>query len=187
MQSLYNAYATATPSQKMAAAARHMRLAKINKAAAKAKVAELCPIEPEPVEVIEPVDPIKEWVERQRAIPIKKKPWFFVEKDLGPVVHRPPAVDEIITATARHFKFSLTDLMACRRLASVVRARQVAMYLTKVLTTRSFPEIGRRFGGRDHTTVLHAVRKIERLRQIDTGLEMDLRAIVAAVGGSFDH
>jgi hypothetical protein len=119
-------------------------------AAAKQISPELCPIEPEPVEVIEPVDPIKEWVERQRAIPIKKKPWFFVEKDLGPVVHRPPAVDEIITATARHFKFSLTDLMACRRLASVVRARQVAMYLTKVLTTRSFPEIGRRFGGRDH-------------------------------------
>jgi chromosomal replication initiator protein len=59
-------------------------------------------------------------------------------------------------------------LGSCGRTANVVRPRQIAMYLAKTLTLRSLPEIGRRFGGRDHTTVLHAVRKIENLVGNDT-------------------
>jgi len=59
----------------------------------------------------------------------------------------------------------------------VVKPRQIAMYLAKVLTPRSLPEIGRRFGGRDHTTVLHAVRKIEGLAKIDTTLNEELELL----------
>ena len=77
---------------------------------------------------------------------------------------------------ARHYNVSRADLLSSRRTANVVRPRQIAMYLAKTLTLRSLPEIGRRFGGRDHTTVLHAVRKIEGLVGNDTVLaeEIDL-------------
>lgn len=61
---------------------------------------------------------------------------------------------------AEHFNVKVADILSARRTANVVRPRQIAMYLTKVLTLRSLPEIGRRFGNRDHTTVLHAVHKI---------------------------
>ena len=71
---------------------------------------------------------------------------------------------------------SRADILSSRRTAVVVKPRQVAMFLAKTLTMRSLPEIGRRFGGRDHTTVLHAVRKIEGLAQTDGVLrdELDL-------------
>jgi chromosomal replication initiator protein len=72
-------------------------------------------------------------------------------------------IEEIQRVVARHYNVSRADMLSARRTATVVRPRQVAMYLSKVLTLRSLPEIGRRFGGRDHTTVLHAVRKIEGL------------------------
>jgi len=77
---------------------------------------------------------------------------------------------------ARQYNVSRADLLSSRRTANVVRPRQIAMYLAKTLTLRSLPEIGRRFGGRDHTTVLHAVRKIEGLVDTDTALaeEIDL-------------
>ncbi|NOZ31753.1 MAG: chromosomal replication initiator protein DnaA [Alphaproteobacteria bacterium] len=76
-------------------------------------------------------------------------------------------IDDIQIAVARHFKVSKPDLLSARRSRSVVRPRQIAMYLAKMLTSRSLPEIGRRFGNRDHTTVLHAVRKIEQLMSED--------------------
>ena len=63
---------------------------------------------------------------------------------------------------ASRYNVSRSDILSERRTAAVVKPRQIAMYLSKVLTLRSLPEIGRRFGGRDHTTVLHAVRKIEK-------------------------
>jgi chromosomal replication initiator protein len=67
--------------------------------------------------------------------------------------------------------------LSSRRTANVVRPRQVAMYLAKILTLRSLPEIGRRFGGRDHTTVLHAVRKIEALAANDSALADEIEAL----------
>ncbi|MCP4385840.1 MAG: chromosomal replication initiator protein DnaA [Hyphomicrobiales bacterium] len=70
-------------------------------------------------------------------------------------------IEEIQVIVARHYNVSKADLLSARRTRTIVRPRQIAMYLAKVLTPRSLPEIGRRFGGRDHTTVLHAVRKIE--------------------------
>lgn len=73
---------------------------------------------------------------------------------------RPPKVEEIQRVVAKHFQVERADILSARRTAVVVKPRQVAMYLAKEMTLRSLPEIGRRFGGRDHTTVLHAVRKI---------------------------
>jgi chromosomal replication initiator protein len=70
-------------------------------------------------------------------------------------------VEDILRIVAKHSSVTRSDLLSSRRTANVVRPRQIAMYLAKTLTLRSLPEIGRRFGGRDHTTVLHAVRKID--------------------------
>jgi chromosomal replication initiator protein len=77
--------------------------------------------------------------------------------------HKRVRIEDIQRIVARHYNVSRGDLLSARRTANVVRPRQVAMYLAKTMTLRSLPEIGRRFGGRDHTTVLHAVRKIEHL------------------------
>ena len=68
----------------------------------------------------------------------------------------------------------MTDLIAARRARAVARPRQVAMFLCKTLTSRSLPEIGRGFGGRDHTTVIHAVKKIEELRSVDAQINEDI-------------
>jgi chromosomal replication initiator protein len=83
-------------------------------------------------------------------------------------------IEDIQRVVARQYNVSRADLLSSRRTANVVRPRQVAMYLAKTLTLRSLPEIGRRFGGRDHTTVLHAVRKIENLVGNDTALAEEI-------------
>jgi chromosomal replication initiator protein len=83
-------------------------------------------------------------------------------------------IEEIQKKVAEHFNVKLADMHSARRARAVARPRQVAMYLAKQLTTRSLPEIGRKFGGRDHTTVMHAVRKIEELRAIDSGFSEDI-------------
>jgi chromosomal replication initiator protein len=86
-------------------------------------------------------------------------------------------IEEIQRIVARQYNVSRADLLSSRRTANVVRPRQVAMYLAKTLTLRSLPEIGRRFGGRDHTTVLHAVRKIENLVNNDTVLAEEIESL----------
>ena len=86
-------------------------------------------------------------------------------------------IEDIQKLVATHFNVSRADILSSRRSASVVKPRQIAMYLSKVLTLRSLPEIGRRFGGRDHTTVLHAVRKIETAVQADTTLRDDVELL----------
>jgi chromosomal replication initiator protein len=86
-------------------------------------------------------------------------------------------IEEIQRIVARQYNVSRADLLSSRRTANVVRPRQVAMYLAKTLTLRSLPEIGRRFGGRDHTTVLHAVRKIENLVGNDTALADEIELL----------
>ncbi len=86
-------------------------------------------------------------------------------------------IEDIQRVVARQYNVSRADLLSSRRTANVVRPRQVAMYLAKVLTLRSLPEIGRRFGGRDHTTVLHAVRKIENLAGNDSAFAEEIEAL----------
>ncbi len=86
-------------------------------------------------------------------------------------------IEDIQKLVATHYNVSRADILSSRRTANVVRPRQVAMYLSKVLTLRSLPEIGRRFGGRDHTTVLHAVRKIEGLAGNDRTLSDEVELL----------
>jgi chromosomal replication initiator protein len=86
-------------------------------------------------------------------------------------------IEDIQRIVARQYNVSRSDLLSSRRTANVVRPRQVAMYLAKTLTLRSLPEIGRRFGGRDHTTVLHAVRKIEGLVGADMALAEEIEIL----------
>ncbi len=86
-------------------------------------------------------------------------------------------IEDIQRIVARQYNVSRSDLLSSRRTANVVRPRQVAMYLAKTLTLRSLPEIGRRFGGRDHTTVLHAVRKIEGLVGSDMTLSEEIEIL----------
>ncbi len=83
-------------------------------------------------------------------------------------------IEEIQKRVAEHFNIRTSDMHSARRARSVARPRQVAMYLAKQLTSRSLPEIGRKFGGRDHTTVMHAVRKVDELREYDAGFAEDV-------------
>jgi chromosomal replication initiator protein len=86
-------------------------------------------------------------------------------------------IEDIQRVVARHYNVSKADLLSARRTRTIVRPRQIAMYLAKVLTPRSLPEIGRRFGGRDHTTVLHAVRKIEGMIEGDRSLAEEIELL----------
>ena len=86
-------------------------------------------------------------------------------------------IEDIQRIVARHYNVSKTELLSNRRTRTIVKPRQVAMYLSKIMTPRSLPEIGRRFGGRDHTTVLHAVRKIEDLSGTDNTLAQELELL----------
>jgi len=92
-------------------------------------------------------------------------------------------VDEIQKTVAEHFTLKQADLLSERRTRSVARPRQIAMYLCKQHTTRSYPDIGRRFGGRDHTTVLHGVRKIEELMAQDDQIARDVEALTRKLRG----
>ncbi|NBX73866.1 MAG: chromosomal replication initiator protein DnaA [Alphaproteobacteria bacterium] len=86
-------------------------------------------------------------------------------------------IDEIQRKVAEHYGIKLAEMHSARRARDVARPRQVAMYLAKQLTPRSLPEIGRKFGGRDHTTVIHAVKKIEELLGNDTSLNEDVQVL----------
>ena len=86
-------------------------------------------------------------------------------------------IEEIQKQVANHFNIRVSDMHSARRARSVARPRQVAMYLAKQLTARSLPEIGRKFGGRDHTTVMHAVRKVEELKTADPGFAEDVELL----------
>jgi len=87
------------------------------------------------------------------------------------------SIEEIQKRVAEYFNIRVADMHSARRARQVARPRQVAMYLSKQLTTRSLPEIGRKFGGRDHTTVMHAVKKIEELRASDTSFAEDIELL----------
>lgn len=86
-------------------------------------------------------------------------------------------IDEIQKQVASHYNIRIADMHSARRARSVARPRQVAMYLAKQLTSRSLPEIGRKFGGRDHTTVMHAVRKVEEIKTQDAAFAEDLELL----------
>ena len=90
---------------------------------------------------------------------------------------RKVTIEEIQRKVAEHFNIRLSDMIGPKRVRTIARPRQIAMYLAKHLTPRSLPEIGRRFGGRDHTTIMHGVRKIDELRATDSQLSDDLQLL----------
>ena len=100
-----------------------------------------------------------------------------VLQDLLKTSNKKITIEEIQKKVAEHFNIRLTDMHSPRRSRSVARPRQIAMYLAKSITSRSLPEIGRKFGGRDHTTVMHAVKKIEELKHNDINFNEDIELL----------
>jgi chromosomal replication initiator protein len=98
-------------------------------------------------------------------------------QDLLRAHERRVTIEEIQRRVAEYYNIRIADMQSARRARAVARPRQVAMYLAKQLTPRSLPEIGRKFGGRDHTTVMYAIRKIEELRAIDPLLSEDIETL----------
>jgi len=117
----------------------------------------------------------------------QEKNWPAVETAIRDLVRarepRKVKIEDIQKLVATHYNVSRADILSSRRSAGVVKPRQVAMYLSKILTLRSLPEIGRRFGGRDHTTVLHAVRKIGAERQQMSDLNQQLHVLEQTLKG----
>lgn len=105
----------------------------------------------------------------------------LAEKTLADLIRHREArrvrIDDILRVVSRHYRVPRNDILSSRRSRDVVRPRQIAMYLAKALTQRSLPEIGRRFGGRDHTTVLHSVRKVEQLMRDDGDLQQEIELL----------
>jgi chromosomal replication initiator protein len=100
-----------------------------------------------------------------------------VLKDLLRTNSRKITIDEIQKKVTEHYNIRLSDMHSPRRSRSIARPRQVAMYLAKSITTRSLPEIGRKFGGRDHTTVIHAIKTIEEIMVNDPNLAEDIELL----------
>lgn len=117
------------------------------------------------------------------SMPITLESTQEVLQDLLRSHDRRITIDEIQRKVAEHYNLRLTDMHSARRSRNVARPRQVAMYLAKHLTARSLPEIGRKFGGRDHTTVMHAVRKVEELVEGDAQIAQDVDVIRRALTG----
>jgi chromosomal replication initiator protein len=90
-------------------------------------------------------------------------------------------MENIQKTVATYYKIRVNDLLSAKRTRSIARPRQVAMTLAKELTKHSLPEIGRAFGGRDHSTVIHATRKVEALRQSDSLIEEDYRNLLRSL------
>jgi chromosomal replication initiator protein len=105
----------------------------------------------------------------------------LAEKTLGDLIRSREArrvrIEDILRMVSRHYKVPRNELLSARRSRDVVRPRQIAMFLAKALTSRSLPEIGRRFGGRDHTTVLHSVRKVEQMIKDDLELAQEIELL----------
>ena len=100
---------------------------------------------------------------------------------LNSSVPQPLSIRAIQLAVCQHYRITLIDLLSARRTAAVVLPRQVAVWLCRRLTTHSMPAIGQHFGGRDHTTILHAARRVDELRRSDAALQALLDAFVTAL------
>lgn len=105
--------------------------------------------------------------------------WFAIIDDLGPRVE--PSIALIQKICCSHFGLRKNEFLSARRTADFVYARQVGMFIAKKLTSRSLPEIGRRFGNRDHTTVLYAVRKIGIQSKRDPEIACDIDVLIAEI------
>ena len=102
---------------------------------------------------------------------------YEILRDLLRSNERVVSVDEIQKRIAEHYNIKLSDMVSSRRTRSIARPRQIAMYLAKSLTSKSLAEIGRKFGGKDHTTVMHAIKSVEKLTQTDSEIAEDLHIL----------
>ncbi|WP_394118275.1 helix-turn-helix domain-containing protein [Xanthobacter lutulentifluminis] len=127
-------------------------------------------------------DPIRVKIGRQLDAHVDAYRLYLVllHEGLNPRV----TVAEIIKAVCAFYRVPAVELISPRRTAPVVRARHIAMYLAKTLTSRSLPEIGRRFGGRDHSTIHHAVKKVSRLIEEGDDAADEIKALIAIFGGA---
>lgn len=178
---IYDPRANYTFSQRQDIERRKERLAKI-KAAAHSETPVAAP-DPSPVLEVKPpvAEPVDAWARRQELLH-QPTVWFSIESEIEPVDPARPKIEEIQRVVAEHYCVTRLDLISSRRHAKIVRPRQVAMYLAKTLTLRSLPEIGRKFGHRDHSTVLWAVRKIERLQRTDSVLADNIALMIGVLG-----
>ena len=97
--------------------------------------------------------------------------------DLLRASDRKVTIEEIMRKVAEHYHLRMSDMTSARRARAVARPRQIAMFLAKTLTSKSLPDIGRRFGGRDHTTVMHAIKRIESLMDTDSQIAEDVELL----------
>ena len=107
----------------------------------------------------------------------KAKIWFSIERELDHVLK----IEDVIRAVCLYFKVDKLDLVSARRSRNIVRPRQIGYYLAKKLTHKSLPEIGRRFGRRDHTSALWGIQQIEKRRATDAALDSDIASLEEAL------
>lgn len=161
-----------TPLQTELSREHKERLGRFSAAAASYRAQQLPPpIPPTPKPPPPPLPP-EPMPPQPEASPPIRAPWFYIIGDASY-----PKITAIQHVVARQYNISLVDLLSHRRTAAIVGPRQIAMYLAKRLTLKSLPEIGRRFNGRDHTTVLHAVRKIEGLLEHDADVSHEINVL----------
>jgi hypothetical protein len=122
-------------------------------------------------------------IQSAEAMPTEGEPspnWFVV---VEPKHGDFPSIRDIQRKVCEHYGVTLIDILSRRRTADIVRPRQLAMYLCKKFTLHSLPQIGRRFGGKDHTTVLHSVQKMEHLCPRDAALAHDIAILTETITG----
>lgn len=153
-----------------------------------AKVSSLAWQPPEPIEkpAPEPAFSFTDWLKRQEELnPFPKEFMQELRRLVDVHIGRDgcPRIDHIQKVVASAYGVHVRDLKAARRTLNVVRPRQIAMYLAKMLTLASLPEIGRRFGGRDHTTVLHAIKKLDAVVEKDSAFAAEIESLRAQIMG----
>jgi hypothetical protein len=181
---LYDPIRTATPSQRLAAAAHNMRRAKIASRAlpenhAPRVVTFEIPNTPFGVAKVRPYQPEK----KPESAPVYRM-WFeglIAEADRQ---FRKTRVPDILKATALHFGVSVAELTRGGRTKPLVTCRHIAMYLATVLTDYSLPDIGRRFGGFDHTTIINGRDRIKHLIKYDVEIAAHVKAIISSIPGA---
>lgn len=183
---VYDHRSASTPSQTHAASQRAERLRRIGSQGRPDTPISLRPTRPVVVEIpnqpaVPPADPdalFALWVERQRQKHAEAIAQFEARAALE--TRRPP-VELIQKIVANYYGLDWRIMHCASRTIDLVRPRQIAMYLSKVMSGRSFPDIGRRFGGRDHSTVVHAVHKIKSLMAEDECLAADIEELKSRV------
>lgn len=135
------------------------------------------------------MSPPKGWKKREYVVVPKQEPkiWFRVEEDVTADTNEfePLKIEDIKRDVCKYFGLNLMEIMNARRAIETTRPRQIAMLLCKRFTGRSLPEIGRRFGGRDHTTVLHAIRRIEAFCKSDWLVAYDVAHLEVSLARRF--